>query len=169
MSVKIGLVGCGAQKKQGKHQAQDLYTSTYFELKKQYAETVCDTWYILSAKHGVILPEKQIEDYDTTVKDMTEDETREWAEQVYQDLHSWTDELASEEYEGPHRIVWLAGEDYIQPVENLVMEDDREEFVPRSQLPFRQTNGIGEQMRWLKKQIQQEKTVTQQKLGETNA
>lgn len=160
--TRIGLIGCGASKKKGVHKAKDLYTSNYFQLKREYAEKVCDTWYILSAKHGLISPEKEIEAYDRSLSDMGSHPTYEWALTVAQDLHTRTDELGRDEYEGVHRLVWLAGEDYVQPVEQLVMDDEVDPFVPRSQMPFRKTSGIGKQMAWLKEEIEEASTETRE-------
>lgn len=157
--TKIALVGCGASKKKGVHKAKNLYTSTYFQLKKEYAEKVCDSWFILSAEHGIISPEKEIECYDSTVSEMSEAEIQEWARDVADSIHSYTDELGTDAYEADvHSLVWLAGEDYVKPVEQLVMDDIVEPFVPRSSLPFRSTSGIGDQMGWLKKKIKEAET-----------
>lgn len=159
--TRIGLVGCGASKKEGCHKAKNLYTSNYFRLKKEYAEKVCDSWYILSAKHGLISPEKEIEAYDRSVSDMGEHATYEWALSVADSIHTYTDELGEMEG-GKHTLVWLAGEDYVEPVEQLVMDDEVEPFVPISSLPFRKTSGIGKQMKWLKEEIEEASTETKE-------
>lgn len=146
--AKIAVVGCGASKKAGFHEARNLYTSNYFQLKKEFAEEVCDVWFIYSAKYGLIRPDKEIESYDKTVSDMSKDEVQELARGVAQELHVRTDELGKDS-----TIYWLAGEDYVKPVERLVMDDEIEPFNPTSSLPFRNTSGIGEQMAWLKQNI----------------
>lgn len=77
------MVGCG-QKKQDTEEpvpAGELYTSTYFQLKKQYAEARSQPiteenelgWAILSAKHDLLFPHIEVEPYNTTVDDLRED------------------------------------------------------------------------------------------------
>jgi len=62
-------------------QAKDLYTSTYFQLKRQYA-TALTTWTrdppgwgILSAKHAFLWPFEPVTPYDHTVEDLGDDPT----------------------------------------------------------------------------------------------
>lgn len=61
--------------------ARDLYTSTYFGAKREFAEVVssgarkASGWGILSAEHAVIEPWKEIEPYDTTIDDLGADPT----------------------------------------------------------------------------------------------
>lgn len=65
--------------------AEDLYNSTYFKTKREFAETVTqwdgdpDTtpWAILSAEHGVLWPWEVITPYDTTIEDLGDDPTNE--------------------------------------------------------------------------------------------
>lgn len=47
--------------------AKDLYQSTLFKKTRAYAEKHYDGWYILSALHRVLSPEKVIEPYDVTL------------------------------------------------------------------------------------------------------
>jgi len=63
--------------------AEDLYTSTYFSAKREFAETVTQwasgrdgwPWSILSAEHDVLPPWKPVPPYDTTIDDLGGDET----------------------------------------------------------------------------------------------
>lgn len=58
------LIQCVKTKQPGTHRARDLYTSTYFDAMKQYAEARGEPWYILSAKHGLLHPDTPVEMYD---------------------------------------------------------------------------------------------------------
>ena len=88
MSRRIGLVGC-VKKKQGLAvPARDLYVSTLFWGRRAYVERSCDTWWILSAKHGLVHPLEVLAPYDMTLKDMGRDERRKWSRQVLKDLES---------------------------------------------------------------------------------
>lgn len=58
-------------------QAKDLYTSTYFSSKRDFAErisrglpTEASGWAILSAEHGVVPPWEPLKPYDTTLDDL---------------------------------------------------------------------------------------------------
>ena len=46
--------------------AKDAYTSSYFRLNRQYAETFTDSWRILSAKYGLLHPDQTITAYNAT-------------------------------------------------------------------------------------------------------
>ncbi len=61
--------------------AADLYTSTYFSAKREFAEVVSPRssetagWAVLSAEHAVIEPWKEITPYNTTIEDLGDDPT----------------------------------------------------------------------------------------------
>lgn len=60
----IGLVGCAAAKLSRTAPARDLYTSQLFRKAAAYAEANSDHWYVLSAKHGLVHPDTELEPYD---------------------------------------------------------------------------------------------------------
>lgn len=78
------LVGCGQQKADVNDPlpAADLYTSSYFQCKRRYAEAIGQPgeeapdgtpgWTILSARHDILWPSLEIESYDTTIEDLEE-------------------------------------------------------------------------------------------------
>ncbi|WP_158589369.1 DUF6884 domain-containing protein [Halococcus sp. IIIV-5B] len=45
-------VGYGAKKQDSEAYAYNLYTSSYFQKKREYAELVGDSWSVLSALYG---------------------------------------------------------------------------------------------------------------------
>lgn len=63
--------------------AEDLYTSTYFGVKREFAEVVTQwaaardgtPWTILSAEHGIVPHWKPLTPYDTSIKDLGDDPT----------------------------------------------------------------------------------------------
>jgi hypothetical protein len=57
-------VGCSAKKARTARPAADLYMSPLFRAARRYAEATCSRWYVLSALHGLLAPEKVIEPYD---------------------------------------------------------------------------------------------------------
>lgn len=70
------IISCGKGKvwdkfpNQGPCRAQDVYTGSFFNKLKEYADSYYDDWYILSAKYGVIHKDFIIpESYDVTYND----------------------------------------------------------------------------------------------------
>lgn len=100
----VVLVGCGKAKVKGSAEARNLYTSTYFGLKRAYAEAVGDEWYVLSAKEHVVDPREVIACYDKT---MDEVDPATWGKQVLDELP----DLSNAE------VIVLAGPDYLGPIE----------------------------------------------------
>jgi len=154
------IVGCGAAKQTGgRWPAKNLYTSTYFEKKREYAETHGDQWAILSAKHGLVWPGQKLRPYETSINDLGDDALDELAHEVGMDLIDW---VAWEQADGAEvdEIVVLAGKKYI----DLLRE--RETFhagVPANAVFPLQRNdlgGIGEQMSWLNDRVQATQQTT---------
>ena len=152
---RIALVGSGSSKidlEEGETvAAKDLYDSNYFGLKQEYAEECFDEWKILSAKHGLLDPETEIESYDASLNTRSDSyigdyEAGVWAVETAQSLSVWT----SFKIPYTHYVV-LAGEDYVghRPIQ------DELESLRHVSFPFRQDDlgGIGDQQQWLRKEI----------------
>lgn len=67
-NTRIALVGCGAQKSLHAGKAKDLYTSNLFRAARAYAEATCARWYILSAKFGLLDPERSVAPYENRLQ-----------------------------------------------------------------------------------------------------
>ena len=172
------LVGCGAAKADEPRPAGELYTSNYATLKRRYADAATAwagehqplAWAILSAEHGVIPNRIEIEPYDTTVDGLDEDALDRWADRVRSQLTDWLNwpfRADNDPRESPcGRLVVLAGERYIQPLESrdVFRGNVGQSFgsarpglpcVP--EFPFREHDfdGIGEQMAWLKERAEE--------------
>lgn len=81
--VRIGLVGCVKKKRSdGPMPAKDLYDSALFRGRRAHAEATCDRWFILSAEHGLMDPERITEDYDNTLIGKPATTKRLWANQM---------------------------------------------------------------------------------------
>lgn len=80
--MKIGLVACGARKLSNPAPAHELYTGVLFRLSAACAEQTCDRWYILSAKYGLVSPDRVLSPYNVTLNNMPIQARREWAERV---------------------------------------------------------------------------------------
>ena len=109
--MKIYLVSCAAKKLDGAHPAEDLYISPLFKLSKEYVKKHIqpqngDKWFILSAKHHLLAPETEIENYNQTLNDAPKAEKMDWARKVMDNLRPL---LAKTDH-----VVFLAGKNYTQ-------------------------------------------------------
>jgi hypothetical protein len=87
MTRDIGFVRCVKSKRDEPAPPKDLYTSSYFEKMRAYAEQYHDDWWILSAKHGLLDPDGEpIDPYDETLTGARVETKREWAERVAEQL-----------------------------------------------------------------------------------
>jgi hypothetical protein len=81
----IVLLMCGKNKLSQKVKAKDLYTSPRFQKSIQYAKTITDysNIYVLSAKHGLLGLEQEIEPYDKSIYEMSKLEKGQWASMIF--------------------------------------------------------------------------------------
>lgn len=80
------LVGCVKTKLTGRHQAQDIYQSGLLIGRRRYAESVGVPWFILSAHHGLIAPDDEIDSYDVSLLALAPSERAEWGRRVLSDV-----------------------------------------------------------------------------------
>lgn len=78
----IGLVGCVKSNRPKAAPAADLYTSTLFRGRRRWVQTTCSRWFVLSAKHGLVAPDRVVDPYDETLNDKGRDDRRRWARSV---------------------------------------------------------------------------------------
>jgi hypothetical protein len=155
----VAFVGCGKQKQDTGEPvpAEEIYTSNYFQLKREFANTVCDTkriarqtikfWWVISAKHECIPATREIKPYDLTLDDLSPYERGRWAERTQGKMEGFLSFLNTNV-----TVYVLMGEEYAQHFTDIWERIDRG-IHGRVIRPFRDTNGIGEQMAWLREQI----------------
>lgn len=82
--MRIVLVGCGAAKLSAPApaKAKDLYCGSLFRTAKQCAERIGDSWFILSAKYGILSPNALITPYDYCLSQMNIEARLEWANKI---------------------------------------------------------------------------------------
>ena len=103
---KIVLISCVSKKLTHSACAQYLYVSPLFRLNLQYARKLQpDAIYILSAKHGLLDLDTEVEPYDLTLNDMATRQVQAWAEQVLEQIKQRAD-LSRDHF------VFLAGQKY---------------------------------------------------------
>ena len=83
---RIGLVGCVKDKEPEPAAARRLYRSPLFRGRKAWVQRSCSSWFILSAKYGLIHPDRWIEPYDQTLKDASPAQRRVWSQEVLAEL-----------------------------------------------------------------------------------
>lgn len=153
----VALVSCCGPKLAVPAPAKDLYQSDLFKKSRAYAERHADTWAILSAQHGVVLPDQILAPYEKSVRDLSTrwvgnprcsgcyTERSRWREHLHAELHRLFPEADA--------FLFLAGEEY----------DCSREWHPdgktRCELRFvfpLEGLQIGERKRWLKAQLEAE-------------
>jgi len=131
------LVGCGADKADEPQPAKDLYRSSYFSVKRDVAE-LADTWFILSAEHGLVAPDRVLEPYDTEWSELPEATRTQRVTEIVADL---TPVLSLVD-----RVIFLAGHNYRDPLISTLDEHDGSVTVVS---PFDATSGFHDQMQLL--------------------
>ncbi len=99
----LGLVPCGDTKVEKAVPARDLYKGSGFKCAARWAQKNCIQWFILSAEHGLLPPDKVTEPYDTYLPKLSKEEQRAWAEKVRKQLAGIKLPL-----------VYLGGKDYLE-------------------------------------------------------
>ncbi|MBV0901353.1 DUF6884 domain-containing protein [Haloarcula salina] len=134
----MGLVSCVKTKRDQPARPRDLYTSTYFEKMRAYAEREHDEWWILSAKHGLLDPDGDlIEPYEKTLTSASVAKRREWASEAVDQMQ----EMGV--LRGDETLVFHAGKAYYEEL-LLLLEDfpDADVAIPTEGL------AIGERVAW---------------------
>jgi hypothetical protein len=107
----VVLLGCVKTKLDRAAPAKDLYRSRLWRWRRAYAEASGRPWLILSAMHGLVEPEAQLDPYDLALAQLTAGEREEWGERVVRALVRHFGELDGMTFE-VH-----AGADYRRAVE----------------------------------------------------
>lgn len=132
----IYLVGCAKSKLDHPAPARGLYTSPLYRLRRDWAERSGKPWFILSALHGLLLPEQLVAPYDCYLPHESTAYRLDWGQRVLARL----DELAVPLTEALVEI--HAGSAYIEPIEQGLI--DRGAYVRKPLAGLRQ----GEWHRW---------------------
>lgn len=156
------LVGCGSDKNSGELPACEKYSSTYFRKKREAAEELSDEWWILSAKHAIVSPDRVLDDYDRSIE-----------ETDVAGLWRRTEAYLSNEVDfDPRDTLWvLVGDRYVsaedssgRDLENVLTKLDC-----TVRYPFRQTSGIGKQNQYLDKIVGRSEFVMPNRLDSSEA
>lgn len=137
-AARVALVACSAAKRAVASAASELYVGQLFRRAVAYARAQLDGFVVLSGKHGVLAPEQLVAPYDQRVPSGAERAA--WGERVLEQLRArFAPELTT--------FVLLCGRDYRRAVEHS-------EF--RTVNPLSGLRGIGEMLRWLQTETNEE-------------
>jgi len=131
--MKVGLVACCSKKLENKSLAKELYQNTLFKSSMEYLNKRCDNIFILSAKHGLLELNEEIEPYDLTLNKMNRNERISWSKEVLEKLKLKTN-LQHDEF------IILAGNNYREELIKNIKKYD----IPMEKLT------IGKQLKFLK-------------------
>ena len=132
--MRVALISCAKMKRPGVHAAKDLYASPRFKLAWKYASARYDRVYILSAKHGLLEPERRIRAYDASLNDRTTEERLRWARKVARQIRAVIPPMAF--------IDLWCGRAYWNPLRELL--DGYQILAPFAWM------SQGKQLQWLK-------------------
>jgi len=107
--VRVALLGCGKAKLDRPAPAAQLYTGSLFRQALRYGAQRFDQRYVLSALHGLVALEKELEPYELALKSLRRREREAWGARVAQSLASL---FAGFEVE----LTFLCGRDYADEV-----------------------------------------------------
>lgn len=82
------LLGCVKSKRAEASAAKDLYTSALFREARAHAEAAGVPWFILSAEHGLVHPDKMLAPYDRYLAGESRSYREAWGERVTSQLAS---------------------------------------------------------------------------------
>lgn len=102
----VVLVGCANRKKSEASKAQDIYTSPLFRASAAIARKLTHSWGIVSAKHGLLLPDEVIEPYNVALTSLSKAERAAWGKRTCGQI---MDKLA---VQSDDIVVILAGDSY---------------------------------------------------------
>jgi predicted RNA-binding protein len=109
----VVLIACSATKLSKPAPAYQFYSSDLFQKNWEYAKKQTDEKdiYIVSAKHHLVPYNKTLAPYDLTLKDMSSDKRKEWADEVLKQIKAKGYSLDKDKF------IFLAGKAYRQYLE----------------------------------------------------
>ena len=133
---RVLLLGCVKLKHTRALPARDLYRSPLWVRRRAYAESRGYPWMILSAKHGLVDPDRRLAPYDLALTDLSTNAQRRWGERVVSSLRTRFGSLSAVTFE-VH-----AGEAYRRAIEPGLLANGAPLVAPLAGL------SIGAQLAW---------------------
>lgn len=103
------FLSCTKEKRSSRCKAKEMYSaSALFSKAYEYTQTLNpDKIYILSAKHHLLPLNKEINPYNQTLNDFSEEKRKEWAEEVLKQMKAANIDFNAKTY-------FFCGENYIK-------------------------------------------------------
>jgi hypothetical protein len=131
------LVGCVKTKGKSRARAMDLYDSPLWARRRSYALATDRPWAILSALHGLLDPNEEIDPYELHLASLPTREIRAWSDRSARDVLRWARRHAA------NTVEIHAGAEYIEYGLAEALQDSG--LVVLRPL---QGLGLGEQLAW---------------------
>jgi hypothetical protein len=157
---EVVLIGCCGSKLDHAAPARELYTSALFKKARAYAEARGGEWAILSALHGLVMPEQVLEPYDFTFKDVRSESSspsgsvEDWGRKTQAALRARWPEA---------RFVFLGGKDYAACLRGfgsaVVSGRTIDRLNPLDAVEPLAGLGIGERLAWLDRETERLKRI----------
>lgn len=140
--MKVGLIGCSKKKQDYVCKASEMYQpSNLFKKAWNYCQRTYNKTVILSAKYGLLDPEREIEPYDVTLSGMSKQERMAWSHEVLQDIDdSFPQDTVFYIHAGAKYREWL--------------ESGLENCFYECHVPLRGL-GMGQQLKWYSKKLEE--------------
>jgi len=137
------LVGCVKTKRSARSAARDLYDSPLWRYRRAYAECLGVPWYILSALHGLLDPDRRIDPYDLALTDLRHEARRAWSAQVLAELKRRVPSIRNK------LIEVHAGATYV----NHGLEEGLRDAGAAVHRPLARITGVGRQQTWYRERL----------------
>ena len=138
------LVGCVKTKRRTRSAAKDLYSSPLWRYRRAYAESLGVPWYILSALHGLLDPDRPIDAYELALTDFRAKARRAWSARVLAELKRRTPAMRGK------LIEIHAGATYV----DHGLEEGLRDAGAEVHRPLAGIAGIGRQQAWYREKLQ---------------
>lgn len=134
--TRVLIVGCGARKLPHPAPAADLYTGPLFRAARAYADAQGAPWWVVSARHGLVRPDRVLAPYDQRLRPSRADSFGTWPLSLH--LHHLVRAM------GPLVVEVHAGRPYVEAVRMAasMQEDDCAVLDPLQGLQ------VGQRLAW---------------------
>lgn len=116
--MRIGLIACSKRKLDHPAPAEELYIGPVFKLAKKWITRTgrVDAWAILSARHGLVMPDQEIEPYDVSLSSLPSLQKARWCDWVHEQLmDKWGEDAI---------YMVVAGADYRAALSQMSLVED---------------------------------------------
>jgi hypothetical protein len=138
--VIVGLIGCAKHKATERCPARELYRGRLFQLALDYSLRAADETFILSARHGLVTLDEELDPYDLSMHQLRLSERGFWATRVVNSLDAKLPDLDLD-------VLGLAGRAYLDLLAVSFAEHGWRLHEPLRGL------GVGARLSWLRRQL----------------